>query len=426
MKEWVELLIFLFETLKLTIIYYFIVGLTPSISKLRFLMIPVLVIMGIGTYIEQDFNFFGSLVLATALVFLCYKDQLRLKILTIIMSWFTISFIDLMMWLICVTMTPMGDNYSSSTTWIVDVVANISGIVPLIITGIIMKKKNMILRDKLRDIHIVKYLLVVLVIIAMCIMSACMQGMVLGEITYGTSRLVMIASIVLSFFVVALCILYINVESSRKQLMEINALNEKCIEYQKNYYFNVMKKDEELRAFKHDVKKHMTAIEILFEKKQYDEMKDYLNNIKEYIETDIIYKTENSIADYIINATIKEIKSQGPLDIQIIGKFQKNIGISNTDMCVLLANVLNNAKEAIAECSGSRKLFMEIRNYRDKNYITIKNSSPKRQYKPGVSTKADKENHGYGMKNVYKVIEKYNGHIELKWENGMFITSIEI
>ena len=38
----------------------------------------------------------------------------------------------------------------------------------------------------------------------------------------------------------------------------------------------------------------------------------------------------------------------------------------------------------------------------------------------------DKENHGYGMKNVYKVIEKYNGHIELKWENGMFITSIEI
>lgn len=232
MKEWVALLIFLFETLKLTIIYYFIVGLTPSISKLRFLMIPVLVIIGIETYIEQDFNFLGSLVLATALVFLCYKEQLRLKILTIIMSWFTISFIDLMMWLICVTMTPMGDKYSS-ITWTVDVVANILGMVPLVITGIIMKKKNMILRDKLRDIHIVKYLLVVLVIIAMCIVSACMQGMVLGGITYGTSRLVIIAFIVLSFFVVALCILYINVESSRKQLMEINALNEKCIEYQK-------------------------------------------------------------------------------------------------------------------------------------------------------------------------------------------------
>lgn len=425
MKEWVALLIFLFETLKLTIIYYFIVGLTPSISKLRFLMIPVLVIIGIETYIEQDFNFLGSLVLATALVFLCYKEQLRLKILTIIMSWFTISFIDLMMWLICVTMTPMGDKYSS-ITWTVDVVANILGMVPLVITGIIMKKKNMILRDKLRDIHIVKYLLVVLVIIAMCIVSACMQGMVLGGITYGTSRLVIIAFIVLSFFVVALCILYINVESSRKQLMEINALNEKCIEYQKNYYFNVMKKDEELRAFKHDVNKHMTAIEVLFEKKQYDEMKDYLNNIKEYIETDIIYKTENPIADYIINATIKEIKSQGPLDIQIIGKFQRNIGISNTDMCVLLANVLNNAKEAIAECSGSRKLFMEIRNYRDKNYITIKNSSPKRQYEPGVSTKDDKENHGYGMKNVHRILEKYDGTIETEWKDCMFITKIEV
>lgn len=116
---------------------------------------------------------------------------------------------------------------------IIEIISNVIGIVPLILIGYIMKKKNIVLREKLRDIHIVKYLLLILVIIAMCVVSACMQGLVLGEITYGTRRLVMIASIIMAFFVVTLCILYINVESSRKQLMEINALNERYIEFQK-------------------------------------------------------------------------------------------------------------------------------------------------------------------------------------------------
>ena len=150
-------------------------------------------------------------------------------------------------------------------------------------------------------------------------------------------KIVMITSIVLSFFVVTLCVLYINVESSRKQLAEINALNEKCIEDQKNYYLNVMKKDEELRAFKHDVNKHMTALKVLVEKKEYDEIEKYLNGLKSYSKTDTIYKTGNLISDYIINAKIQEIREDGPLDVKIIGKFPQNIILGNTEICVIFA-----------------------------------------------------------------------------------------
>jgi hypothetical protein len=30
------------------------------------------------------------------------------------------------------------------------------------------------------------------------------------------------------------------------------------------------------------------------------------------------------------------------------------------------------------------------------------------------------------MKNVHQVVEKYHGSMETKWENDMFITSIEL
>lgn len=425
MKEIIALLTYIFETLKFVIISYHIIGLKAAENKKQYIMFPIWIVLGIVTYVTGDFTIVNNIVLITSLIFLWFNENIRLSVLSIIMEWFTVAFIDLMMWLVLVAVTPLGEQYRANEQYI-DVLADVVGILPLLIIGYIMRKKNVVLRERLKDINVVKYLLVILAIIAMCVVCACMQGMVLGEITYGTKRLIMITSIVLSFFVVTLCVLYINVESSRKQLAEINALNEKCIEDQKNYYLNVMKKDEELRAFKHDVNKHMTALKVLVEKKEYDEIEKYLNGLKSYSKTDTIYKTGNLISDYIINAKIQEISEEGPLDVKIIGKFPQNIILGNTEICVIFANILDNAKEAILEYAGKRRLEVEIRNYRDRLYITIKNSSPKRDYKEGISTKKDKENHGYGMKNVHRILEKYDGTIETEWKDCMFITKIEV
>ena len=179
---------------------------------------------------------------------------------------------------------------------------------------------------------------------------------------------------------------------SRNKLAEINALNEECIEHQKNYYKNVMKKDEELRAFKHDVNKHINSLQVLYRKNKFDEIGDYLNSINSTMEVDYVYKTGNLIADYIINGKIGEITECNQLNVKIIGKFPPQVKLKNTEMCIILANVLDNAKDAIMEFDGEKYLEIEIRNYRKKIYITIKNSSPKRIYKQGMSTKKDKEN----------------------------------
>ena len=43
-----------------------------------------------------------------------------------------------------------------------------------------------------------------------------------------------------------------------------------------------------------------------------------------------------------------------------------------------------------------------------------------------MSTKKDKENHGYGMRNVERIVDKYQGKLNIKWENNLFHTEIEI
>lgn len=425
MKELVALSTYVFEVLKFFVISYYIIGLRPSEKKIRFLLIPILITLGVGVYYQEHFSLSSNMILIISIIFLWFHEEIRLSVLSIIIEWATVSFIDLMMWLICVTLTPLGNMYQNNLR-VIEIISNFLGVLPILLMSYIMKSKKYVFRDKLKDIHLIKYTLIILIIVAMCLVSACMQGVVLGEMTGGTRRLVILATIVLSFFVVALCILYINVADSRKQLAEINALNEKCIEYQKDYYTSVMKKDEELRAFKHDVNKHMQALKVLSQEKRYDEIDEYLEAFGDYAKTDYIYKTGNLIADYIINAKIQEISEHGPLSVQIIGKFPRNIKLGNTEMCIILANILDNAKEAILESRGDKKLELEIRNYRDRLFVTVKNSSPKRKFEYGESTKKDKENHGYGMQNVRRIIEKYDGNIEMKWDNYMFITEIEL
>ena len=425
MKSLVAIIAYVFEALKFIIVSYHIIGLTPSKRRTRYLMIPLIIILGIITYFNGEFTLAVNIVMVVSLVLIWFHEKAKLSILTIIIEWFTISFIDLMMWLICVSMTPLGNNYSANQN-IIDVTSNIIGVLPIILGGFIMRKKNAVLRRKLEQIRIARYTLIILIIMAMCIVSACMQGMVLGDVTFGVRRLIMAASIILSFFVVALCILYINVDDSRKQLSEINILNQECIEYQKNYYTSIVKKDEELRAFKHDINKHLNSLKILFKENKFDEIGEYLDKIGENLETDYIYKTGNLIADYIINGKIKEITEKVRLSVKIIGNFPEDIKLGNIDVCIILANILDNAKEAILQYEGERSLEIEIKNYQKKIYITVKNSSPKREYKHGISTKKDKENHGYGMRNVQRIVDKYDGSIEMKWQDSFFITEIEI
>lgn len=425
MEAWVETFVYILEVIKFGVVSYWIIGLTPTKRKYRFAVIPVIAIMGGYTYISRQYSLIVDFLLLGIIILVWFHEKIRLSILSLIIEFLSISFIDLMMWLICVIMTPLGAYYPANELS-VEIIANLTGLIPLLIMAYLMHRNHITLRKSLMEIRLVRYALIILIMLSMIVITTSLQGMFRGEITLEASRLIMISCIVLSFFIVALCVLYIYVADSRNKLAEINILNEECIEHQKNYYKSVMQKDEELRAFKHDVNKHISSLQILFQENKIDEIGEYLDSISTTMEMDYVYKTGNLIADYIINGKIKEIKEHSDLNVKIIGKFPPKVKLKNTEMCIVLANVLDNAKEAIMEFEGEKYLEVEIRNYQEKIYITIKNSSPKRVYKKGMSTKKDKENHGYGMRNVERIVDKYQGKLNIKWENNLFHTEIEI
>ncbi len=424
MASFVETSVYLFEIIKCLIVSYYVLGLREREGKRKYIAVLVVLMCSTVTFVTGEYNAFMYFITIALIVYLCFEEKITLIIFCIILEYLTISFVDLLMWIVMVGITPLGAHYNENET-LIYLVGNLVGIAPWIIITLFQMRKNIRLREIFEQLKITGYALIIMIVLALMFITACLQGAFLDEMTMGGQRLVLLTSVLFSFFVVALCILYVYVADGRNKISEINALNEACIKYQAEYYNNVMRKDEELRAFRHDANKHYNSLKALYTEKRYDQLGEYLDRLVESIEVNNVYRTGNLIADYIINGKIKELSGYN-VKTNIVGKFPPDIKLNDTEISVILSNILDNAKEAIMECEDAEKILdIEIKNYKDILYITVKNSSPYRSIRNGT-TKDDKENHGYGLKNVQYVLDKYDGVLEMSWKDNIYSTEISL
>ena len=86
-----------------------------------------------------------------------------------------------------------------------------------------------------------------------------------------------------------------------------------------------------------------------------------------------------------------------------------------TDIVALFGNILSNAYEAAQKCNKADKPYIELIVKRNGNVIVIKEvnscceAPAKRKGEFKSSKIPDGKKHGYGMKSINRVVEKYNG-----------------
>lgn len=99
------------------------------------------------------------------------------------------------------------------------------------------------------------------------------------------------------------------------------------------------------------------------------------------------------------------------------------------DLCVLLGNLLDNAIEANVNANISRK-YISLKIQQQKNYLSIDISNSKDDKTGDIdmdnitTTKKDKEMHGFGLKSVKEIVEKYDGNISVKQIGDRFEVTI--
>lgn len=234
-------------------------------------------------------------------------------------------------------------------------------------------------------------------------------------------------SIVIVLMLNFICLYMYNSLSSVYQIR----MNETLLKQEKNYYLNqceLMKEStEQLRAFRHDMKNQLFIIKEMYDKNLCDEASAQLEKYAEKIEIKKYYcNSENMVIDSIVNFKLRNADING-IVVETEISVPSKINIEVSDLVTILGNLLDNSLTALETVSENKKLYLKVVYDRGRVIISVQNTySTPVKYINGeiVSTKDDVENHGYGLKNIKKTVEKFDGYMDIDHSKNTFSTDI--
>lgn len=221
-------------------------------------------------------------------------------------------------------------------------------------------------------------------------------------------------------------VMLIELAISRDKYLKKDRFNKELLKIQKEQYDYLERREKDIRGFRHDMKDHMRIIKDYCETGAYKKLKKYIDEIcdKVYINEKRV-SVHNRIADVIINQYMSQAKDLG-IQMKIHGQISEDCTVASSDLCIIFANLMKNGVEAAKNTEG-KQVRMIVGYEKDVMMIHMKNDySGERKKRNGkyVTTKSNMKNHGIGMENVRESVEKYSGTLDMREENGKFLTMI--
>lgn len=199
---------------------------------------------------------------------------------------------------------------------------------------------------------------------------------------------------------------------------------------QTNMYIQIHHDYEEQKLKIHEFKNHMNCIQGLLEVGQQDQALKYVKNINEtWIEEMNYVVTNNQIVNAVLNEKYKKAKMKHIPVIMSINNLE-TFNMQEEDIVTLLANLLENAIEAVEKkSSGDRSIKFKMVYEGKKLEIVVRNpikDEIKIENNQIQTSKKEKENHGIGLINIERVIEKYDGKFIVSCKDGYFTSTVVI
>lgn len=142
---------------------------------------------------------------------------------------------------------------------------------------------------------------------------------------------------------------------------------------------------------------------------------------------DSTYHTKNEALNVILSEKTLLCNNKGIRFTCIVDGEAINF-ITNEDIYSLFGNLIDNAVEAVNELTDSEKIIsLKIKRVGNIVSISIKNGykgTIEMSNNLPVSKKNDHVHHGFGMKSIKMLCEKYNGNLKLTCKNNVFIATI--
>ncbi|CDB69202.1 sensor kinase protein [Eubacterium sp. CAG:252] len=194
--------------------------------------------------------------------------------------------------------------------------------------------------------------------------------------------------------------------------------------------YNSMRENYNIqRQRTHEYKNQIVCMDMLMKKKDYSKLEDYIGNISDGLDAQLdMVDTNNDVVNAILNAKYYEAIKNDVLFVLKINDLS-DIKVSDEDIVTILSNLLDNAIEAAKQCDvGKRTVKIKLLSEDDVLTIAVSNTY---KTEPMLTedgyirtTKNNKEEHGWGIRNIVATLEKYDAEYIIDYKNGEFVFSI--
>lgn len=168
---------------------------------------------------------------------------------------------------------------------------------------------------------------------------------------------------------------------------------------QKVYIAEAQARYEQTKSFRHDIKNHLSVLDGLLKNEKLEEGREYLGKLETVSEAlSFPYQTGNPVVDILLGEKLglaKEIETEVSLVLPT------PCGIDDFDLCVLFANVLDNAITACRAQDGAKSIRISGKRQGDFYMLTFENTCSQEPLSPA----------GTGFSNIRAVAEKYHGAV---------------
>jgi hypothetical protein len=196
------------------------------------------------------------------------------------------------------------------------------------------------------------------------------------------------------------------------------------IDIQKEYYDELSMQINEVRSIRHDIHHFVGVLKRLSDEGRYEELSRFLSEYAEKadMEPHPVF-CENIVANSILGYYSLRLRKLG-IEFRCSGSIPKQLWVSDSDLCIILGNALDNAIEACEKLSPLKERFIavEVRNINGQLLVRIQNSFNgilKIHDNKYLSAK-DSPYHGFGLGNIHKIADNYGGFVKIEHNTTVF------
>ncbi len=176
-------------------------------------------------------------------------------------------------------------------------------------------------------------------------------------------------------------------------------------------------------TYRHDMRHHFALLQSLASKGRIEEIKDYLQTAQS--DMDAITPTrfcENETVNLILSSFADKAK-QSEVKLTVDAKLPDSLTFSDTELCSLFSNALENAICACESIADSNERYIRLRVYSKNNKlcIDIRNSYQTEPVFYQGFPVSSREGHGFGTKSISHIIEKHGGIYQFSVKDGLFV-----